>query len=67
MTKDETKIRCRNLYLSWDRKHEKGPAKGKLFRAYLMKQPDFYSFTCGRTGMHQVVQVWVDEWAGFYQ
>lgn len=38
-----------------------------LFLACLMKQPDFYSFTYGRTGMHQVVHGWVDEWAEFNQ
>lgn len=67
MTKDETKIRCRDLYLSWENRHEKGPLQGILFQAYMMKQSDFSYFTFGQAGMHQVVQGWVDEWAGFYQ
>ncbi|HDS8497125.1 TPA: hypothetical protein QH718_001416 [Klebsiella aerogenes] len=62
MTKDQTKERCRDLYLAWDGRHQDGPAKGILFQAYMREQSDFSSFTYGRAGMHQVVQGWVDEW-----
>ncbi|WP_144837618.1 hypothetical protein [Leclercia adecarboxylata] len=67
MTKEETKIRCRDLYLQWDGRHESNPAKGLLFQAYMRQQPDFASFTYGRASMHQVVQGWVDEWEGYFQ
>lgn len=67
MTKDQTKTRCRELYLAWDGRHQDGPAKGMLFQAYMREQPDFASFTYGRASMHQVVQGWVDEWEQIFR
>ncbi|QGX91642.1 hypothetical protein EFZ10_08385 [Tatumella sp. TA1] len=67
MTKQETKTRCRDLFLSWEGRHDKGPAQGLLFQAYMRKQPDFCYFTFGRASMHQTVQGWVDDWTIFYQ
>ncbi|CAI0699845.1 MULTISPECIES: hypothetical protein [Serratia] len=66
MTKNETKERCRELYLAWEGRQEKGPAKGLLFQAHIRKQNDFSSYTYGVASMHQVVQGWVDEWEQLY-
>ncbi|MGR7464272.1 hypothetical protein ACU60T_24110 [Klebsiella aerogenes] len=62
MTKEQTRLCLRDIYLEWLVVNQDCQEKELAFFGYISQRDDFYRFSFGRNSDYQMIVIWVSEW-----